>query len=245
MFPPFIATLRHNGTLLGSGFLVHASGLLATCYHVLRHLGEPLADQPLEVCFLGEERWAPARATPRYDLRRDLALLQLDAPRPDLTVPRLVSAGESQRGESFTLTAYGVLEDPGRSYAYLSALGRLVGPAERDGVGLLHLESRQILRGMSGGPVFMPAVNGVIGILSERYTIDPLTSTFMRDTAWATPVAALEGLDGRLQPRKPPRRPLSDGQGNVWVSGDNNGNIATSGGSIAAHSRTASPEDED
>lgn len=244
MLPPFTATLRHNETLLGSGFLVHRSGLLATCYHVLRHLGEPVADKPLEVCFLGEERWSPARATQHYDQRHDVALLQLDTPRPDLAVPQLVSAGGGQRGEAFTLTAYGVLEDSGRSYAYLSALGHLVGPAERDGVGLLHLESRQILRGMSGGPIFMPAVNGVIGILSERYTIDPLTSTFMRDTAWATPVAALECLDGRLQPRRPPQT-RSDGQGNVWVGGDNNGNIATSGGSIVVHSRPDPPEDND
>jgi len=196
-----------NNKPVGTGFLVHESGLIATCYHVVRVAGDSPEGQRFIFEFLTDGQTRRAIVTDKLDPQHDIALLQLTGPLPKEVEPvTLINSEATRSGMNFQVIGFGEVNDPTHQYRYSSATGVIVGPTDRDGVDLLQLESKQVLRGMSGGPVIAGAVKGVVGLISARYNIDPSTGLWMRDTVWAARSEQIAALHPKLEvvtPRQP------------------------------------------
>jgi len=195
---PYIGRLRWQEQIIGTGFVVHASGLIATCYHVLRAAvkepiaGKTFAFEPL----INLKVNVPVVALDRYDEQHDVALLQVEGPLPDgIEVASLVSSDVAISGMRFQVQGYGKMKENAETHDYSSAGGIIIGPDQERATKLLLLESKQVRRGMSGGPVIVEAAGGVVGVVSKRYSIDPKTETWMRDAVWATPIENVVALD--------------------------------------------------
>ncbi|MEU6483655.1 FxSxx-COOH system tetratricopeptide repeat protein [Streptomyces sp. NPDC046887] len=209
---PFAGRVLCGGEAVGSGVVVHNSGLIATCWHVIaaRPGGGGLGFTTLD----GRYSF-PVMVDGEPDRRHDLVLLRpADQVRlPALEAAWLVAADCVPAAEPFTVQGTGTVRDPGHVYEFLSATGRIIGPAQRDGATWLAVESRQLLRGMSGGALVSGTHGGVLGLLGERYNPPP-GETWMRDTGWAIPadrVAALRpelltAIRLRRAPSTPPAR---------------------------------------
>jgi hypothetical protein len=197
--PPYIGKLLWNDKVIGTGFFVSNDGLIATCYHVLKVVGDPPIGKTVMFQLLTQDRIVKAAVTNKLDPKHDVALLQAIEPFPsEIEVARLVDSNAVKPGAQFSVIGYGEIDDPGHTYKYVSARGEIIGPVSRDGVDLLQLESKQILRGMSGAPVVVEELGEVVGVISGRYSVHP-DQTWMRDTGWAAKSEALVALDDRLQ----------------------------------------------
>lgn len=208
----YTCTILHGRKRIGSGFLVHREKrLVVTCHHVLAAvMPGSFCGRLFNVRFLQEgvdESVLPALALEAADRKHDIALLQLqgEVPVGVSAAPLIDSADVS--GLEFRLTAYGEMEKGSEPpHDYLAAHGTVGGESKRDGVRLLQLDSKNILPGMSGAPVTVAALGGVVGLVASRYNIDPKTTTWMRDVAWCVRIEALKQFNFDIEFQSP--RPI-------------------------------------
>jgi tetratricopeptide (TPR) repeat protein len=190
-----------NDQPAGTGFLVHEDGLVATCAHVLAAGGGNSAKR-FAIRLLQGGDAAPATEYKR-SATEDVALLKIDGDVPEgLKQATLVQSDAVRAGHTFELTGHGKLEDDQHRYEFLPAHGELSGLLRRDGIDMLKIESSEILLGMSGAPITVPELGGVVGLLSARYNINPSTGEWMKGAAWAARIEALAALDERLKVQK-------------------------------------------
>ena len=214
---PFAGRVEVAGLPVGSGCVVHSSGLVVTCWHVV----SPYIDSVAELSFLtlDNRQKFPIRIVGTPDLQHDLVLLQpADGVRlPALTAARLLAGESALPGDLFTLQGFGEVDDSGHSYKFLSATGKVIGPAQRDGIVLLEVESRQVLRGMSGAGVVLDAHGGIVGVLSGRY-VPSLGEGWLRDTGWVVPAEHVAALRADLLAALPLDRssPRPLGRQSIW-----------------------------
>ena len=190
---PFSGRVEVAGHPVGSGCVVHPSGLLVTCWHVV----SPFTEPPRDLIFStldGRQRF-PVVIDGTPDLQHDLVLLRPagGVHLPALAAARLLTGESAQPGDMFTIQGFGEVDDSGHSYQFLSAGGKVIGPAQRDGIILLEVESRQVLRGMSGAGVVLGGYDGVVGILVGRYVPAP-GERWLRDTGWVVPAEHVAAL---------------------------------------------------
>ncbi|WP_141578758.1 FxSxx-COOH system tetratricopeptide repeat protein [Actinomadura sp. WMMA1423] len=198
---PFAGLVLHAGRPITSGFVVHPSGLIATCWHVVEGRND------VSFALLDEEHAFPVQLACQPDLQHDLVLLR-PAPHvrlPPLPAARLIGSDSAHPGDSFAAQGFGEIEDSFHDYRFLAATGHIVGPMQRDGVIYLQVESRQVLRGMSGAGIVLGSDEGVIGVLTERYN-PPSEQTWLRDTAWIVPAEHVAALAPELLTVVPLRR---------------------------------------
>jgi tetratricopeptide (TPR) repeat protein len=215
-----------NDQSAGSGFLVHEDGLVATCRHVLAAGGEDMDNKRFAVRLLngGEAVPASIHAMPPKENPEDVALLKIDGPVPEeLKKATLVQSDGVRPGHAFELTGHGKLADAGHQYDFLPAHGDVAGIVRRDRIEMLQLSSNEILQGMSGAPITVPELGGVVGLLSARYSADPKSGAWMQGKAWAARIEALAALDPRLKVQKPVSSPALDqglitGQGSRQIT---------------------------
>jgi hypothetical protein len=93
-------------------------------------------------------------------------------------------------------------------YGYMAARGTIHDIILRDEIELLQLKCSDILQGMSGAPVTVAELGGVVGVLAERYLSG---DGQLPGTAWAVRIEQLLDLDGRLQLRSSPPTPSGKG----------------------------------
>jgi hypothetical protein len=102
--PALHRRIKWQGRIIGNGFVVHASGLVATAYHVLRDAVQPFEGQTFTFELLADPKLGtadvnaiPLEATALHSATNDVALLQMRAPVPDnLAVAPLIHSDESQ-----------------------------------------------------------------------------------------------------------------------------------------------------
>jgi hypothetical protein len=233
---------------IASGFLVHIDGLIATCHHVVQ------AAQPSRLTLRALKSKVSVRVVPIVsNAEHDVALLQISGTVPDgLTPCKLIQSTAVESGKhEFALTAYGALTDKEHGYDFLSATGKIEGIVRRSDVEMLQLNSNKILRGMSGAPISVSELGGVVGLLSARYNIDPKNGMWMEGTAWAARIESLLALDDRLKVESPHRPNPQTNQGsNVVINKASRGGriINVSGGTYNENNLSASdptPDSED
>src|SRR5919202_5479901 len=102
---PYIGRLKFTNQIIGTAFVVHESGLISTCYHVLKSAGEPFAGkiftfEPL----IDLAQAVQATALEQCDQAHDVALLQMNEPLPEgVEVARLVRSDAAPTGTWFEI----------------------------------------------------------------------------------------------------------------------------------------------
>ena len=164
--PGFLGrVLSPAGTPIGTCFQL-APGLLVTAWHVLNDLGAAEVDAQVTVDPLAGGSAITARVI-RVDEDHDVAVVAADAPlaaNAKLAETDLVPLATSVR-----ITGYAQLNDVGRSYRFLDAVGEWAGGTTRDDdVRLGCVTANRVVPGMSGAPVVQGA-DVVVGMVSGRY----------------------------------------------------------------------------
>lgn len=224
-----------NDQPVGSGFLLHEDGLIATCHHVLRdilqggaksrvgkHLEPITMESPVgkrfQITTLDRSQRIEAICL-ASDPDHDVSLLQIDGALPQgVQIPRLIDIKSTPMGSyTFTVTAFGKIEEAAYQYEYFSTGGEIWGLISRSSkaqsspsVQMLRLQTKTILPGMSGAPVYVQELDGVVGLISGRFNVDD-NGKWLGEIAWASCINDLAELDleKRLQLVKPVTTGLS------------------------------------
>jgi hypothetical protein len=240
--------LRYQNEPIGTAFLVHESGLLATCRHVLYARTE----HPDDVMFT----FAPFGSMDSLrtfvygvNMEHDVALLKLtDLPPAHMVPARLIRSQHVRPGTTFALVGYGELTDNMHRYDYISATGEITGTTRRNDVDVFRLESQGLLPGMSGSAVWVEQLAGVVGIQFGRFTVRPGGPSWMEGTGWAAKIDILAELDSRIQLCDPPETAAEASVTNITSTvniADRGGrNISLSGNSVYCEQSGTPPRDE-
>ncbi len=183
------------GAPMGTCFQL-APGLVATAWHVVEAVGAGDVDDVVSVDVLagGEQRDARIVAV---DELADLAVLEVARPLPG-SVAGLAGTDWVTIGTDIVVTGVSEVDDPAHRFRHLDAPGVWAGSATRDDqVPLGRVESRSVVRGMSGAPVRRLADDVVVGVVSARYNSG---DGWLRDTVWVARSERLGALcDGRAE----------------------------------------------
>ncbi len=180
--------LDDKGAAAGTCFQV-APGVLVTAAHVLEELGLTIGDactvDPLQG---GSER--PATIA-RLEPVSDLAILTTDQ-HLDGCVAGLFATDAVPPTEKVIVTGVCQVDDPGHSYRHVDAIGDWAGGTTRDdGTPLGRITNRDVMPGMSGGPVRRLSDDQVVGVVSGRYNS---VDGWLRDTVWIIRTEHLQAL---------------------------------------------------
>ncbi len=233
----FTVQILHAVTdeIVGTGFLVSLDGRLVTCRHVVRDaVPGPVAVGTEVGVYIPKNNEPPlrARVVGIFDESDDdIALLQLNKPRPSLTDRQVAVLGAPAVEEVNPFISYG-FRRLGK-YQGGRAWGKIIGDVDPpvDGTFLrdpIELNSEHVNYGMSGAPVLDTKLNLVVGVISEIW--NPGASQRDRDTAWAVDARVLSleplGLSLRAEPlpkeaspeprAKPAGRKDQEGAAQFW-----------------------------
>lgn len=193
--------LSLKGRRLGTGFLLTDSGLLATCFHIVRapHSDQAAVGQVLDFVTLSADSADALRqavVTPYFNADCDAALLQIQGELPaDLKPVTLIQGNHpAVQGVAFRLLGHAEIADPGTQYGYYSAAGQIENVLPRNRVNVLKLKSNDLHKGMSGGAIYAPDLKGVVGMQSVRINPDPKNGAWGKDTGFACLSEAITAL---------------------------------------------------
>jgi tetratricopeptide (TPR) repeat protein len=207
------------GRPVGSGFLVHESGLLATCEHLVNEL-QIAHREEFEFRTL-EDETGRAIVTKHQDAANDAALLQINGKLPGKLVPVTLIKSDSAQGIAFIMMGYAEVPDSKHSYKFYPTGGTVEGVVSRDEVKLLKLKCEDLFEGMSGSAIYCPDLGGVVGMQIERLSIDPKGERVGANTGFACISEAIADFLPELRMNKPKRVEL--------ISSITFGNIAATG----------------
>jgi hypothetical protein len=181
--------LQQDGrTTSGTGFLVHESGLIVTCAHVLGN--EPRPENILVVFALtGQvcsakvlaQGWRPREA-------EDVAFLQLQGPVP--AGVEALSLGQSHGTEGHSFLTFGFPDaspDEG-----LNGSGQIIGHTLVKGINILQIVSSQVTTGFSGAPLLDMVKQRVVGMVTAIQAPDRYGR--LADTAYVLPTETLQAI---------------------------------------------------
>ncbi len=186
-----------QGEILGTGFLLNAEGLVATCYHVVK--------EDVQAAFPNEAP-RPARLW-KADPAHDVALLQLQGKLPPNACPVLLGPSKAARSRNFRTFGYRPLDGwegiPAEGQV-LDAVLEAPGHSEVRFPPLI-LQSQHLRGGMSGAPVYIPELDRVVGMVTAHWDALAARTGFVdRDTALATPSEAIVALAPEVLALHPP-----------------------------------------
>jgi tetratricopeptide (TPR) repeat protein len=159
--------LDGHGEPVGTCFQV-APGVLVTAWHVLDDIGGAEAGAVVRVDPLaGRDAF---RATVRsLDPVHDLAVLTSNIGLP-ATAGALTASDQLAVRTPVTVTGHSVIDDPGRTARFLTAIGQWAGGAMwDDAVPVGRMTADALMPGMSGAPVIRDSDGAVAGVVSGRY----------------------------------------------------------------------------
>ena len=196
-----VRILRPDGTTSGTGFLVSASGLIATCSHVVQDLDSQNRSDPrpvkVTISFNATGDRREARVVPewwREVSQEDVAILQLEGDLPPGIQPLLLGSSSGTRGHRFDSYGFPRARSEKGLHGY-GTVGDLV-PVE-PGRSLLQLTSNEVTQGFSGAPVWDEVKRRVVGMVTEITKPDPNLRLF--ETAFATTTETLRAICSILQ----------------------------------------------
>ncbi len=179
-----------EGNTLGTGFLISTDGRIATCAHVVEGT-EPRVAFPG-----GEPRPAQVVTT---DPIHDVAILRLEGELPPGVEPARLGHSTQGHYSDFRSRGYRPLGE----MQGIPAEGRVLhAVSECPGVCFLPLilKSQDIRKGMSGAPVYVPALDLVVGMVTDYWdSLKAGTGFADRDTALVMSAEAIAALCPGIQ----------------------------------------------
>jgi WD40 repeat protein len=186
-----VRILDRRGATVGSGFLLTADGLIATCAHVAELAAVGPGDT-IDVEFLRAARRGSALAEPEFwrpPDREDVALLRWAGEVPERATPLLLRRAAGSAANRFMTYGFPEVADDRGIWGY-GQIGNVV--ADAGGIEVLQLTgTTETAPGFSGGPVIDQTSNRVVGMVSsitpgDRYgrlteTAFATTSETLRD----------------------------------------------------------------
>ncbi len=189
----------------GTGFIV-SDKLVVTCAHVISQ--EETPPETVDLVFLvDDQKMFTAVVVAEYwrdQEHEDLAILRLQEPLPAKAIP--LKLGTSIQIEGHQFKAYGFPQSKQNNGVW--GKGEIVGQTkhEKNNCDLIQLNSNEITKGFSGGPVLDQNTNRVVGVIVERTSPDkgyeeistktekisfPVLTGRGIDTAFAIPTSVL------------------------------------------------------
>jgi hypothetical protein len=166
-----VRILNGAGGTVGTGFVVSADGLIATCAHIVRDAGTGPGDT-IGLVFHATSDERQATVEPAWWTEpdaQDLAVLRLEGALPEgIEVPGLGSSAEAE-GHSFD--TYGFPD--AKPVEGLPGRGEVLGWTQDGGHPVLVLRSPEISKGFSGAPVWDPTTGLVLGVAASLTKPDP------------------------------------------------------------------------
>src|SRR5712691_5362297 len=183
-----------SGRSVGTGFVVSDDGLIATCAHVL---GSPRPEKATVIFHAtNEQREATVETEWWRDVdAEDMAILRVDGGLPPGA--RSLPLGSSTGVKLHEISTFG-FPDAG-DVTGVGGYGKVIGRESqfKPGQPLLQLRSSEITSGFSGAPVWDELRERVIGMVVEAAKVDSIGK--MAETAFATPIEALQAICTKLQ----------------------------------------------
>jgi tetratricopeptide (TPR) repeat protein len=165
--PGYLGRVLDGDQPVGTCFQV-APGVLITAWHVLEEIGATEADAVVRVDPLASGD-AFSTAVRRLDPVHDLAVLICDVGLPATAGP-LTATDQLVVRTPVTVTGHSVIDDPGRTTRFLTAIAEWAGSAMRDdAVPVGRMTADAVMPGMSGAPVIRDSDGAVGGVVSGRY----------------------------------------------------------------------------
>ena len=167
-----VRILSRNGKTCGTGFVVHSSGLIATCAHVVE-AAEYWSGDTISINFLatGEDRQAVVEKIWWRDPgSEDITILRLLGSLPQNVVTLALNTPHRIEGQNFV--TYGFTVD--KLEEGLNGKCEVIGQTKENGYPVLQMRSSEITNGFSGAPVVSPNTGKVVGMVTS--TIKPASS---------------------------------------------------------------------
>lgn len=184
------------GTVVGTGFVV-SRNLIATCAHVVLCAGKK-PGQTVQIRFLTLDSAELIDAVVVEELWReaeDIAFLRFRYPLPPAVKP--VTLADSRDLENKTLFGYGFPEN--ETHSGLGA--RVLVVTKLHGGDSLQLQSQEITKGYSGGPLLDEEGGAVVGLIQAIRPMDRETGRHSQ-TAFAIPAKTLTSVCPELRPHE-------------------------------------------
>ncbi|MEV0360262.1 tetratricopeptide repeat protein [Nocardia sp. NPDC050697] len=199
--PGYLGRILHANDFPAGTCFQAAPGVLVTAAHVLNEVGAGYLDAVVPVDALAGGGEVFQAQVARLDLIHDLAVLTTETALA-ASVAGWASTDSIDIGAATVVTGVAVFLDQ-HTHRFLDAPGSWAGGTMRDDqIPLGRLESKSVMKGMSGGPVRRQSDDFVLGVVSERYNSG---DQWGQGTVW---VARIEDL-----------HPLLDGLTTIEVTG--------------------------
>jgi len=180
-----------SGTVLttaGTGFLVTADGLIATCAHVVAGFAAGIGAR-VELVFqtTGEQHsatvvsWAEPEA-------QDVAILRLDRPPPLPAISLPLSGSSAADGDAFRTFGFPSASPIEGMAAKLEVVGRVT----QAGFPVLQMRSTEVTPGFSGAPVLDTRTGSMVGMVTAIARPDQFGR--LVQTAFITPTETLRDV---------------------------------------------------
>lgn len=202
-----VQILDSSGNVAGTGFIVSADGVVATCSHVIQLVdsqkrNEPLPDEIVVVLPLNNgkrfahllpQSWRPWN-------KGDIAFLKLEGDLPKSVHP--ITLGATVNISDHPIQTFGyptVGEVEG-----LTGSGAILGETKEAGQRLLQISSSEITQGFSGAPIWDKTYRYAIGMVVSIASED--VHGRLNDIAFGVPSETLVDACPQLHLAKPPSR---------------------------------------
>ncbi len=186
-----VQILGYNDFIVGTGFIVSNSGLIATCAHVIQE-AEVDSTGKLTIRFQKSGSKGSASVVRKWwssPDNKDIAILQLEHEVPEGV--QVLPLGTSKGTDNHEVESFGFpsaetingLWDEGTAYKRVT---------DKRGNTLLQIDSSVITAGFSGSPLLDKSKQRVIGMIVSIAKEDPYSR--LRDTAFAIPIETLQSI---------------------------------------------------
>ncbi|MDM8527490.1 serine protease [Anaerolineales bacterium HSG24] len=175
-----------TGKIVGTGFVIDDNRVV-TCAHVL-YFGvfderEPARGEQVTIMF---SRLEPdyIASVENFQFNNDIAILITNLPLPPEVTPAILCSYDDLEKKDRTYFSTKGYRPFGEQYQAPPADGHVIGPIDTIKKNPpthppLVLETKRIEGGMSGAPVYIPAVDRVIGFVSDKWETEPDTALAM------------------------------------------------------------------
>jgi Trypsin-like peptidase domain len=190
-----VGILQQDGSMAGTGFVVHEDGMLATCAHVVKLAGAGRGSA-VHLVFHATKDEQEAKVVPEYwrdPKAEDIAILHLEGSLPEGIKSVVLGRSPQKDGHHFVTFGFPPVREKNGMWGY-GTVGNLVSTG--DAGLMLQLTTPDVTAGFSGAPILDDYTNRVVGMVSTITPSDMYER--LQETAFVTPTETLKAVCSAL-----------------------------------------------